>query len=486
MGSAMSSQTIFALRKQGQSTQALQLAREELQAQPGLLDDLWFSRAYGWVLFDAVKQLAQEHASNPLAATRIAAQLSPLTHEFARMAKPLRGDLVFSQVLAQVLKLNKEWPKFLAFAHWAGLHSFSKDDQKPYVCTDGTVVDSLQKRFVRAVCAHTAALAEKQPAEAQDHALLAWGTEVLQQALQNDADDQWLNYYQAKLYLAKNETEQAMMHFLPLLQRQSKMTWVWALMARIFAQHDPAKALVCNAYASQLARKEQEVAKVRIELVQQLVAEQRFNEAAQQLHLALQFRKQHSYKIPAALQQLQASHWYQTALAEQCLQDLPPMKTAAMAILKDLSKQHLSYCLAVVDHVNQDKSLTYVLTGKDQGAVLLHRDFPDAAGLERGSLIELGFAKGIKQPQNWRLVENPAAHALPDFCLSIEGCIVRPADRNFGFINTQGETIFVPDALAATFADKPQQPVRGLAIWQTNKQGKQGWRAIHLEQIAPG
>ena len=145
----MGSNEIFALRKQGRSAQALEMARAE---HPSNADDLWFQRAYGWALYDHVKKLVDAYEEKQLSASGLDAQLTPYMREFARMATALRGDAVFSQMLRLAGKVAKDWRDFLAFARWAGIDSFSEDDKKPFVNPAGKTIDSLQRRFIRAVC----------------------------------------------------------------------------------------------------------------------------------------------------------------------------------------------------------------------------------------------------------------------------------------------------------------------------------------------
>ncbi|TKR28545.1 hypothetical protein, partial [Mycobacterium tuberculosis] len=79
--------------------------------------------------------------------------------EFSHMADALRGDSAFSQFLRLAGKASKDWSEFLLFARWVGNESFSEEDKKPFVNEAGKTVDSLYKRFIRAVCRETVAKA---------------------------------------------------------------------------------------------------------------------------------------------------------------------------------------------------------------------------------------------------------------------------------------------------------------------------------------
>ena len=203
----------------------------------------------------------------------------------------------------------------------------------------------------------------------------------------------------------------------------------------------------------------------------------RFNEAAQQASLALKYREQHGYKVPQELQQLLASDWYQQAVANNCLQHLPKVDAYAKALLQELDRQSLTYTQGVIDHINTEKELSYVATSANTGFGLLHRKFAQLAALPPGTLVEVGCAEPEGPPLDWRLSE---AKVLPGLCETLAGSLERQESKDFAFIRTARDDIFVPPALAKAFAAGQQYDVSCLAIRRTNKQGKTGWRAVKL------
>lgn len=299
----------------------------------------------------------------------------------------------------------------------------------------------------------------------------------MEQALQDEPNDQWLNYYQSKLHLIHGEVDLAIKRLAPVLRRQSRAAWPWALLGEILEATRPEDALNCYAHATQLAREEQEVAKVRIHLAQRLVVMGRFNEAAQQASLALKYREQHGYKVPQELQQLLASDWYQLAMANNCLQHLPKVDAFAKALLQELDRQSLTYTQGVIDHINTEKELSYVATSANTGFGLLHRKFARLAALPPGTLVEVGCAEPEGPPLDWRLSE---AKVLPGLCETFAGSLERQEGKDFAFIRIARDDIFVPPSLAKAFAAGQQYDVSCLAIRRTNKQGKTGWRAMRL------
>lgn len=467
----MSSSEIFALRKQQQFAQALDLARA---GYPQNRADVWFLRAYAWALYDHVKVLVERVEAKQLSALALSDQLSPYMREFASMADPLRGDSAFSQLLRLAGKVSKEWSGFLEFARWVGIEDFSDEDKKPFINDQGKTLDSLQKRFIRAICRETSigVINHRLPP-----ALSEWGQAVLEQALKDDPNDQWLNYYQSKLHLAQGESEQAIKRLLPVLRRQSRAVWPWALLGEIFEASQPEDALNCYIHAAQQARDEQEVAKVRIHLAQRLVLAGRTNEAALQTDLAIRYREQQGAKVPPALQQLIASDGYQQALATHTLKPLPDVSAAIQTLLQHMSRPSLTYTAGVIDHINSDKCLSYVAIDADNGIGLSHRTFPEVAQLPPGSIVEVGRIEAAGPPLEWRPVQ---LRALPGLCEIVYGTVQRQEGKNFAFIRRDKDDVFVPPDLAQGFAVGQSQDVKCLAVRRTNKQGKTGWRAVRF------
>ena len=465
----MSSGEIFALRKQKRYAEALDLARSEY---PKNTADVWFLRAYAWALYDHAKEIVDRYEAKQLSPAALSGQLSPYMREFARMADALRGDSAFSQMLRLAGKVSKDWSEFLGFARWVGTEHFSDEDKKPFVNEAGKTVDSLHKRFIRAVCRETAAKAADPQS---DQTLTEWGLGVLEQALRDEPNDQWLNYYQSKLHLGNGEPDLAIRRLTPVLRRQSRAAWPWVLLGEILEIEHPQDALTCYTHATQLAREEQEVAKVRIHLAQRLALVGRFNEAAHQANLALQYREQHAYKVPQELHQLLASDWYQDALANNSLQPLPKAESSARALLQQLDRQNLTYTRGVIDHINSEKGLSYIATGATTGIGLLHKKFPTVAGLLPGTVVEIGRAESDGHPLDWRMSE---VQTIPGLCEIFSGTLDRQEGKTFAFIRTSRDDIFVAPEMAEAFTPGTQYDVTCQAIRRTNKQGKTGWRAV--------
>ena len=390
------------------------------------------------------------------------------------MGNPLRGDAAFSQMIRLGIRSSKNWQKFLPFARWVGFDDFSNEDKTVYVNDQGKAVDSLLKRFMRSVCRETATKAVDPHS---DRDLIQWGQNVLEQALKTDPNDQWLNYYQSKLHLAYGNIDLAIKFLTPVLRRQPRAAWPWSLLGEVLEGTRPEDALTCYSYATQLAREEQEVAKVRIRLAERLSLVGRFNEAAQQAGQALKYREKHGYNVPQELQQLLASDWYRNVSESNGFQRLQDAERIAKDLLNGLDRRDLTYAQGVIDNINVEKGLSYVATGTDTGVGLLHCKFPKVASLPPGTIVEIGRDGAEGVPQDWRLSE---ARTIPGLCETFSGTLERQDGKDFAFVSASPVRVFVPPSLAKAFPPNQRFPVSCLAVRRTNKQGRIGWRAANV------
>lgn len=214
--------------------------------------------------------------------------------EFAQISNIIRKDIAFSQFLRIANDISKDWHDFLLFSRWAGLDSFSNDDKQPYTTSNGDTIDSLYDRYICSIVRQTAKIAEHH----NDNSLLQWGKEILTMALANNPDNIWLNYYQTKIHLTNNDFDLAIKYLMPVMQRQMKASWAWALLGEAFDNSQPQNSLLCYIYANQLGKTEQEIAKIRITLAHKLASYQRYAEASFQVQKAVTYRQKTILESP--------------------------------------------------------------------------------------------------------------------------------------------------------------------------------------------
>lgn len=472
----MGSKEVFALRKQNKSVEALALARNEYLSNNG---DIWLIRAYAWCLYDHVKPIIENFESGRISGFELSNRLSPYMREFATIGNPLRGDTCFTQFLNMANKASKGWDEFLDFAQWVGIDGFSEDDKKPYITESGDKLDSLQTRFIRAIVRETSSRATNKVIRDD---LLEWGVAVAKIALEINPNDQWLHFYQSKLYLLNNEVELAIKNLMPVMHRQRKAPWAWALLGSILERNQQIdESLICYMHATQVAREEQEVARIRIILAKKLYEKNRYAEAGFQVSKALEYRQKNNFNIPDDLHKLQIGNWYKDLARNNGIKESPDVEKQAQEILFNLDKDNITYKKAVIDHHNKQKEMTYVLTSIDEGLSMYYGKFPELERLEIGTVIEVAYSKiNPKKPLSYKVLENEEVAGL---CRIFTGELKKLSHKNFAFIKSEGESIFVPPFFADSYESDVSYRVQCRAMKKKDRQGKIGWRVVLISNL---
>jgi tetratricopeptide (TPR) repeat protein len=465
---------VTTLRKAGRLDEALELVKPALAEAP---DDLWLRRTAGWVFYDLIKREVTGFQEGHVPRGQLIAHLDAWLREYARGGKGDCPGLLHSLLLTQVLKVSKEWPRFLAFARWWDPSLLRPEDREPYQLDTGKAMASLELRLIYAV---GRAVASGWDGQSPD--LVAWGADLVAAALAAQPNDQWLHYYKSKHLIGLGQTSEARGHLLPVLRRQRQASWAWALFARAWARDDPGKAITCYFRALQVARKGLEVVGVRADLAALLVKADRFAEAAVQVRVALQCREQNGFRIPQDLAGLAASDWYKRYSDLPNVTREPDVAQEAHELLFGAHATDLVFRPGVIDNQNDAKALAHVAFGPDDGAILLYRSMKGIAELPVGTCVEVGFVDGDDRPVAYRLSDKTE---IPGVYEHFTGELSQREGWAFAFVITDdGERIFVPPSLIRGLDGLLGATVACAAARGKDKQGRRGWRAVSIGQPA--
>ncbi len=467
-------QQVTTLRKAGRLDEALALAMPALAAAP---EDLWLRRAVGWLFYDLIKRDVEGFGAGRVSRGQLIAHLNEWLREYARGGKADCPGLLHSLLLTQVLKVNKEWPRFLAFARWWDPACLRPEDREPFELDNGKTVASLELRLVYAI-----GRAVSSGSEHQDPNLVAWGAALLDSALEAHPNDQWLHYYTSKRLIDLGQTAEAREHLLPVLRRQRQASWAWALFGRTWEIEDPGKAITCYFRAIQVAGKDVEVVGTRVQLAALLAEAERYAEATVQVRAAIQCREKNDYRIPQGLAVLAASDWYQRYADLPNLTREPDVAQGADALVFGAAAADLVYRLGVIDNQNPEKALAHVVFGLDDGAILFYRSMKGVSKLAVGTCVEVGVVKGETRPVSYRLSEKTM---IPGLCERFEGELSQRPGQIFAFVIADGGgRIFVHPSLARELDGLVGHRVSCRAVVGKDKQGKPGWRAVSVDRSA--
>lgn len=448
---------ITRLRKEGKLSEALERARACHDATP---HDWPIRHAYGWVLHSIVKQELEDLERQALSRSDFAHRFELWLAEYQGFGSHERPDMLYSCMLILALKASRSWSGFLAFARWWGPQHLRAEDREPYTPPGGKPIPSLEMRLHYAI-----GRGLREQARDGDPDLLRWAGEQLLAALERHPDDLWLNYYRSKWLLEQGEVEQARKCTASVVRRQRKAAWTWALLGQTFESRDPDAAITCFFRAVQLAREPMEVANTRVSLARLLAQQQRFDEAALQVHRALEYRAGNGFKVS------------QQRPALDALPREPDVAREAEALLRTLDDRPLVFRTGVVDHQNPQKSLAHVAFSADEGTVLSYKSFPGADQLPPGRMVEVGYVQGQRNPVGF---QGSTASEIAGFCRRLSGEVTQRDGQGFGFLVAPGgERAFIPPALLAERPPaRPGETAGCIAFMSRDRQGKAGWRAL--------
>ena len=127
-------QEVTELRKAGRLEEAYRRGHELLKEYP---DDFRLKGSFGWVLYDKLKQIVEAARERSAAGNAPDEATRKVMRGYARLGLP-RPDLLFSQLLFQILR-SPTPPEFLpGLMRWAGLDCFRPEDLCAQQGKDGT------------------------------------------------------------------------------------------------------------------------------------------------------------------------------------------------------------------------------------------------------------------------------------------------------------------------------------------------------------
>lgn len=464
------SSDVSQLRKLGYLPEALAKAREGFAADP---NDTYLQRAYGWVIYDLVKQEAQLFEQGKSSPGKVANRLNEWLSDYRQFGANERPGMLHSLLLTQVLKVGKAWPGFLEFAQWWGPEYCRPEDKEPYKADNGKLLPSMEMRLFYAIGRKASHSADEQAPQ-----LLAWAKEQLQVGLSIAPDDQWLHYYKSKQLLDQGKTVEAREWLMPVVRRQQRAAWVWTLLGQTFEPSDADKATTCYFRAVKVAGQPQEVANTRIALARLLASAEKFDDAAIQIRKALEYRSQNNSPVPQALMQMAGSDWFRSRVNRTDSPREHDASDAADAIAFGGESGEIVYRAGVIDNQNAEKALAHVAFSIDEGVVIPYRRFKGISEMRVGDIIEVGLADDDQRAIKWR---KSAATTLDGYFRQFAGELTQRTGQSFGFVITEdNERIFIhPNLMGSAFSTGSSIVCR--AVMGKDKQGKQGWRALTLE-----
>ncbi len=461
-------------RKAGELDEALKLSRQGMDENP---HDPNLQTAYGWVLYEQVKGLADSGKNDQELKGEAARRLSPILREYVRLDCVEKPGMLHSLILAQVLKVQSGWTDLLPFAKWWGEGMFREEDRKPQTWNDKQY-ESLELKYFRAIGRK---LADEGAALAGD--IRSWAEQTLKGGLEKYPEDIWLLYHTGQYLGQKGDGKAARKCLAPVLREKKGEGWAWAALGRTFTGDDPERALLCLFYALELdkGKKELMTLGIRRELVNILVRHKRYEEAAPQCRAICTILEKSGCTVNKAPEKdCVKTEWYRKFKDLDTGRIARGLRSEAFKILQELDPKTFVEKIGVLENHNLEKSLAFVAFGPREGTLLKYKQFPSIRRAAPGTMWlvrmeEGGFAEEI----------TPVGQKeIPGFFESFAGALEIPPNRPFAFVrDRKGNRIFVPGEAYGTLGLVVEGQVcsgKAIKTWDKKKE-ELGWKALEIK-----
>lgn len=524
----MSFKRVKELRKSGDLVGALDLAKLNLEDNPG---DLWSKRALAWVLYDFIKANSSEPNFDE-AKTYIEELIKLEMGDqedmlFSNLAYQI-GKLMFSLVKTkgrsekeydQLLNLCKEIPlpkqdksysflfksfhnaykdsyKYIELCNWWDLNNFIAEDFEMQNLNDRNFRPLAEQAYnnyskillkgkpLKLTVKSNTEVANSEnemngfefyayqlgvPLKIENEKVRSFIPE-LNRIIELHPEFEYALYYKFKLMQAINHENINPDEFLPFLRSKKNEFWAWELLSDLFTPKDNRK-IGCLCKAISLGNKEDFKIKLRIKLAELLIEQNLYDHAKCEINRVIELCENNNWKLSDKVKNWQQTNWYDQA---QNLSNNSDLYNKYKSIGEELIYSNIDEYTIVIEFVNSNKKIANFL--KDEK---INGFFKYKGHIKNPKIGEIYKArlKRVKDEKFFRILsikkqdENTSCYGVKKF--SGELRIITPS--NIGFV----DDVFINPAIIKKEGYIQGQEISGKAILSFNKKKSSwGWKAI--------
>jgi len=506
----MSFKEVQELRKAGKLDEALQMANQDLQAEP---DNIWNQRAIAWVYYGYLKKYSQPESYELFKENLIRIKELQLPEDekmvFDNCAWQI-GSMVFALQKSETVdyaKINgifggikdfhftkpseaysfiyksfhkgyQNWREYLQFADWWDFEHFRPEDflEEEFNGKKGmSIVEQ----------AHIAYAKKTLEGEDYEEAGLYIRNQVnpervkaflprLDILINKHPLYLYLPYFKAKFLLSLGEKENVLSSFLPFALQKKNDFWVWELMAQLF-KDDNDLHFACYCKALSLKTPDDFLVKIRQTFASKLIEKKMYNEAKTEIGKIIETRSKKGWKIPDQVTNWTNQPWYKTTIAPKDNKSLY-LQHAPRA--EEILFQNIPEETIAVEFVNTNKKVLSFVQSKDKqgffkyAGLIQNPDIGDILTVRfNGDGLE-GFFRVFTAKKAGGEIQS---EAIKDFHSKIR---IKPA-QSFGFVND----VFVEPGIIQKYTLKDGDTIKGSAILSFNKKREEwGWKAFSISK----
>ncbi|MHC5310427.1 tetratricopeptide repeat protein [Myroides sp. LJL116] len=499
----MVNKSVTVLRKEGKLEEALQLARQNLNANP---QDLESKLTLGWVYYDFLKKFAiegdfdsfMEYFQNistlglPEVPNLLFDSLAwPIRSLLEALMQRKQWNFIRANQLFNILKtfsftrpsetfsllirtLNQGFQNYNNYTEvldWCTLDNFEAQDYiEPFFNGRKSIalVEQIYINYAKCLLQGDAF-----PDKAKRRQKLEDFQERLAQLMLEYPNYVYPAYYRSKILLELGDQNQALKVFLPFARIKSNNYWVWEMLAQLYHDNQP-YAFSCYCKALSLPTREEFLIKVRQEFCSLLVQSKMYVEARTEIFKILQVSQQSSLTVPNQVNQWIKQPWYEMVRESDSNYLL---YKRYKGIAEELLYQDIEPIIIVAEFIHQDKKILHFIQSKNLSGFIKYDGF-----IKDPVVGELFEARLQKEGDNGFYVVQTlkrAKDAVSEAVKSGHG-VVRILPEGIGFI---GDVYFDKQLLEKNFITN-ESAIQYKAFMVYNKKRKQwGWKAFQASLL---
>jgi hypothetical protein len=465
-------QTINRLRKSGELQEAWNVGCPAVQENP---HDNFLKGAFFWVCYAHLKEIQSKIKSRAEHGTEFPV---PAANELERINFYLDwiiwldiadGGFEYRSLLLIFQKNLGGMPKLLLLLVKHSGTLFNDEDKKCFVTEHGES-PSLMLKFARIVLKAWRENEEIRQLPIEQLCLLC---ERVRQETNDKKNSIWLDYDEAKCFIAANRFEQARDLVLGVLRKKSSESWAWGALAATYRKEDPDAAIVLFSKALCCAHDDVFALPV-LRGFAQLLADRGFPlEASMCVRRAANCYVENGWKIKADLETLMNASWYDDT-ADLTL--LPAFLESHSASEQDFLYGKSEQRIGVVQNVHQSGKGFHAYLSKDQSISVRLGLYSLKSSPSPGDFVRLTLAAEDQSV----IGAEPCQRERMDDVGDCEGDL-RVAEKGFGFV----EDTYVPkDLLRPEMDGRKVRVLRFLDF--DKKKNRHSWKALKIEVLASG
>ena len=361
--------------------------------------------------------------------------------ELFSMVKKLNIDKsedVYYDIFERFYEYRDTWDSFFSFCRWWGLEHLRPQDFHRQTARIG-------KKMIVSMGEGTYIACAKRMLKEYE-----WGLQgvsdinkfigLLDNVIEQYRGLYWLEYYKYKLMLIRDDNEEVMQMFLPVVKKRSSEFWTWLLMSEIFAD-DEEKHVACMLRASSCKAKEVFLSPIRYKLAKYMIEHEDYVGARYEIEQFLYGRQFGDYSIPEEVKEWTEMSWFKSAQGTSTVLSMPFRQITDAILASDLP-----VLTGVVTYVNYEKSIATLVYDYQRNAFF---KFNESVGdLQSGDVVK--FKAEFKAGgDNVKVVAAQVIDSMPetDFYRTVKGTVSTNFMGTSFFLNTDDENIYVPNTV---------------------------------------